>query len=309
MSTKIFLYDTTLRDGAQSEDVNLSATDKVRIARQLDYLGMDYIEGGWPGANPVETEFFNAMRGVGLRNAKLAAFGSTHHPSHTPETDPTLAALISSGARVAAVFGKSCPRHVEVALGISRERNLEIIGNSISFLKKNMEEAFFDAEHFFDGFKREPEYALAVLRTAWEHGVDCLVLCDTNGGTMPEEISSIIRTVRERLPHALLGIHAHNDCELAVANSLAAVNSGAIQVQGTVNGIGERCGNANLCSVIPNLQVKMKGFSCLSGASLTRLKSTAAFVSEVSNLRLSGGSPSWGTPRSPIRAECMSARS
>ncbi len=284
MSTKIFLYDTTLRDGAQSEDVNLSATDKVRIARQLDYLGMDYIEGGWPGANPVETEFFNAMRGVGLRNAKLAAFGSTHHPSHTPETDPTLTALISSGARVAAVFGKSCPRHVEVALGISRERNLEIIGNSISFLKKNMEEAFFDAEHFFDGFKRDPEYALAVLRTAWEHGAGCLVLCDTNGGTMPEEISSIIRTVRERLPHALLGIHAHNDCELAVANSLAAVNSGAIQVQGTVNGIGERCGNANLCSVIPNLQVKMKGFSCLSGASLTRLKSTAAFVSEVSNL-------------------------
>ena len=282
MSTKIFLYDTTLRDGAQSEDVNLSATDKVRIARQLDYLGMDYIEGGWPGANPVETEFFNAMRGVGLRNAKLAAFGSTHHPSHTPETDPTLTALISSGARVAAVFGKSCPRHVEVALGISRERNLEIIGNSISFLKKNMEEAFFDAEHFFDGFKRDPEYALAVLWTAWEHGADCLVLCDTNGGTMPEEISSIIRTVRERLPHALLGIHAHNDCELAVANSLAAVNSGAIQVQGTVNGIGERCGNANLCSVIPNLQVKMKG---------------------------SGGSPSWGTPRSPIRAECMSARS
>ena len=138
MSTKIFLYDTTLRDGAQSEDVNLSATDKVRIARQLDYLGMDYIEGGWPGANPVETEFFNAMRGVGLRNAKLAAFGSTHHPSHTPETDPTLTALISSGARVAAVFGKSCPRHVEVALGISRERNLEIIGNSISFLKKKL---------------------------------------------------------------------------------------------------------------------------------------------------------------------------
>lgn len=148
MSTKIFLYDTTLRDGAQSEDVNLSATDKVRIARQLDYLGMDYIEGGWPGANPVETEFFNAMRGVGLRNAKLAAFGSTHHPSHTPETDPTLTALISSGARVAAVFGKSCPRHVEVALGISRERNLEIIGNSISFLKKNMEEAFLTQNTF-----------------------------------------------------------------------------------------------------------------------------------------------------------------
>lgn len=229
MSTKIFLYDTTLRDGAQSEDVNLSATDKVRIARQLDYLGMDYIEGGWPGANPVETEFFKAMKDVELRNAKLAAFGSTHHPSSTPETDPTLNALVSSGARVAAIFGKSCPRHVEVALGISRERNLEIIGNSISFLKKNLEEAFFDAEHFFDGFKRDPEYALAVLRAAHEHGADCLVLCDTNGGTMPEEIGSIIRTVRERLPHAALGIHAHNDCELAVANSLAAVNSGAVQ--------------------------------------------------------------------------------
>ena len=245
---------------------------------------MDYIEGGWPGANPVETEFFKAMKDVELRNAKLAAFGSTHHPSSTPETDPTLNALVSSGARVAAIFGKSCPRHVEVALGISRERNLEIIGNSISFLKKNLEEAFFDAEHFFDGFKRDPEYALAVLRAAHEHGADCLVLCDTNGGTMPEEISSIIRTVRERLPHAALGIHAHNDCELAVANSLAAVNSGAVQVQGTVNGIGERCGNANLCSVIPNLQLKMEGFSCLSDASLTRLKSTAAFVSEVSNL-------------------------
>lgn len=284
MSTKIFLYDTTLRDGAQSEDVNLSATDKVRIARQLDYLGMDYIEGGWPGANPVETEFFNAMRDVVLRNAKLAAFGSTHHPSHAPETDPTLNALVSSGVRAATIFGKTCPRHVEVALGISRKRNLEIIGDSLSFLKKHLEEAFFDAEHFFDGFKRDPEYALAVLRSAHEHGADCLILCDTNGGTMPEEVGSIIRTVKECLPLASLGIHAHNDCELAVANSLAAVRNGAIQVQGTVNGIGERCGNANLCSVIPNLQIKMEGFDCLSPSSMTRLKPTAAFVSEVSNL-------------------------
>lgn len=284
MSTKIHLYDTTLRDGAQSEDVNLSATDKVRIARQLDYLGMDYIEGGWPGANPVETEFFKAMREVELKNARLAAFGSTHHPAHTPETDPTLNALVSCGARAATIFGKSCPRHVEVALGISRERNLEIIGDSIAFLKKHLPEVFFDAEHFFDGFKRDAEYALSVLQAAHEHGADCLILCDTNGGTMPEEIGSIIRTVKERLPQAVLGIHAHNDCELAVANSLAAVRSGATQVQGTVNGIGERCGNANLCSVIPNLQLKMGEFDCLSDASLTRLKSTAAFVSEVSNL-------------------------
>lgn len=284
MPAKIHLYDTTLRDGAQSEDVNLSATDKVRIARQLDYLGMDYIEGGWPGANPVETEFFKAMREVELKNAKLAAFGSTHHPARTPETDPTLNALISCGAQVATIFGKSCPRHVEVALGISRERNLEIIGDSVAFLKKHLTEVFFDAEHFFDGFKRDAEYALSVLQAAHEHGADCLILCDTNGGTMPEETGSIIRTVKERLPGAVLGIHAHNDCELAGANSLAAVMNGAVQVQGTVNGIGERCGNANLCSVIPNLQLKMGGFSCLSEISLTRLKSTAAFVSEVSNL-------------------------
>ncbi|MFR0849238.1 citramalate synthase [Akkermansia sp.] len=307
MPAKIHLYDTTLRDGAQSEDVNLSATDKVRIARQLDYLGMDYIEGGWPGANPVETEFFKAMREVELKNAKLAAFGSTHHPARTPETDPTLNALISCGAQVATIFGKSCPRHVEVALGISRERNLEIIGDSVAFLKKHLTEVFFDAEHFFDGFKRDAEYALSVLQAAHEHGADCLILCDTNGGTMPEETGSIIRTVKERLPGAVLGIHAHNDCELAVANSLAAVMNGAVQVQGTVNGIGERCGNANLCSVIPNLQLKMGGFSCLSEISLTRLKSTAAFVSEVSNLAPFRRQPFVGTPPSHTRAACVSA--
>lgn len=170
MSTKIFLYDTTLRDGAQSEDVNLSATDKVRIARQLDYLGMDYIEGGWPGANPGGDGIFQGHEDVELRNAKLAAFAARTIRPVRRETDPTLTPWFPAGARVAAIFGKSCPRHVEVALAISRERNLEIIGNSISFLKKNLEEAFFDAEHFFDGFKRDPEYALAVLRAAHEHG-------------------------------------------------------------------------------------------------------------------------------------------
>ena len=181
MSTKIFLYDTTLRDGAQSEDVNLSATDKVRIARQLDYLGMDYIEGGWPGANPVETEFFNAMRGVGLRNAKLAAFGSTHHPSHTPETDPTLAALISSGARVAAVFGKSCPRHVEVALGISRERNLEIIGEACNNVAKNHPDFAQKHAHVPWGFAYE-------MRNALAHGyftVDLGIVWQTVQNDMP----------------------------------------------------------------------------------------------------------------------------
>lgn len=284
MSNKISLYDTTLRDGAQSEDVNLSATDKIRIARQLDYLGMDYIEGGWPGANPVETEFFKAVRDVKFKHARLAAFGCTHHPSRSAEADPTLNALISCGAHTATIFGKSCPRHANVALDISRERNLEIIGSSVAFLKKHLPQVFFDAEHFFDGFKRDSEYALSVLKTAFESGADCLVLCDTNGGFLPEDIGAVMRAVRDRLPVAVLGIHAHNDCELAVANSLAAVMNGAVQVQGTVNGIGERCGNANLCSVIPNLRLKMPGFSCLSAAALTRLKSTAAFVAEVCNL-------------------------
>ncbi len=284
MAVKINIYDTTLRDGAQSEDVNLSASDKVRIAGRLDALGVDYIEGGWPDANPVETEFFKLMRGVTLKHAKLAAFGSTHHAANTPETDPTMQALVNSGARVATIFGKTCPRHVEVALGIGKERNLQIIGNSVAYLKARMDEVFFDAEHFFDGFKRDPEYALSVLRTAHEHGADVLTLCDTNGGTMPGEIAAIIGQVRAHLPAAVLGIHAHNDCELAVANSLIAVRSGATQVQGTINGIGERCGNANLCSVIPALQVKMQGYECLRPVSLGLLKSTAAFVSEVSNL-------------------------
>ncbi len=284
MSVKINIYDTTLRDGAQSEDVNLSASDKVRIARQLDALGVDYIEGGWPDANPVETEFFNLMRGVTLKHAKLTAFGSTHHAANTPETDPTMQALINCGAGVATIFGKTCPRHVEIALGISKERNLEIIGNSVSYLKAHLAEVFFDAEHFFDGYKRDADYALSVLKTAFEHGADTLVLCDTNGGTMPDEIGSIIEAVRQHLPQANLGIHAHNDCELAVANSLSAVRHGATQVQGTINGSGERCGNANLCSVIPALQIKMQGYDCLSPVSLSLLKSTAAFVSEVSNL-------------------------
>ncbi|MDO4410830.1 MAG: citramalate synthase [Akkermansia sp.] len=284
MAIKIDLYDTTLRDGAQSEDVNLSAADKVRIARELDFLGVDYIEGGWPDANPVETEFFRLMRDVELKNARLVAFGCTHHAGNSPENDPTMQALVSCGVRVATIFGKTCPRHVEVALGITKERNLEIVGNSVAYLKKHLDTVFFDAEHFFDGYHRDSAYAIKVLKAAYENGADCLILCDTNGGTMPDEISRVVAQVKENLPEARIGIHAHNDCELAVANSLAAVKAGATQVQGTMNGIGERCGNANLCSVIPNLQLKMEGYECLSGAALTRLKSTSAFVSEVSNL-------------------------
>lgn len=282
---QIKLYDTTLRDGAQSEDVNLSATDKLRIAEKLDALGLDYIEGGWPGANPIENKFFDGMKHRQLRYAKLAAFGSTHHHAQTPENDPTLTAIVSCGASVGTIFGKSCAEHVRIALGISCERNLEIVANSIGFLTQHLDEVFFDAEHFFDGFKRNPEYALAVLKTAWESGAQCLALCDTNGGSMPSEIEDIIKQVHSSLPQTVLGIHAHNDCELAVSNTLAAIRAGATQVQGTINGIGERAGNANLCSIIPNIILKSHGaFTCLPEGKLALLKESSAYVTEVANM-------------------------
>ncbi|SEH77994.1 citramal synth: citramalate synthase [Akkermansia glycaniphila] len=285
MPEKIHLYDTTLRDGAQSEDINLSTADKLRIAVRLDNLGIDYIEGGWPGANPIDTAFFEQIRKHPFEYARLAAFGSTHHASSTPENDKTLQAIATCGATVGTIFGKTCPQHVKIALGITRERNLEIIRDSIAYLKQNLHQAFFDAEHFFDGYKRDAEYALAALAAAHEGGADTLVLCDTNGGSMPEEITAIIRDVRARLPHAILGIHAHNDCELAVSNTLAAIHAGARQVQGTINGVGERCGNANLCSVIPNILLKTGGqCTCLPEGHLGRLKQTAAFVTDVANM-------------------------
>ncbi len=285
MPETILLYDTTLRDGAQSEDIQFSTTDKLRIADRLDRLGIDYIEGGWPGANAVDTAFFEQVKASPFRHAKLAAFGSTHHASVSPENDKTLQAVAASGASVATIFGKSSPEHAQIALGITNERNLEIIRDSIAWLKQRMSEVFFDAEHFFDGYRLDADYALAALRAAQEGGADALILCDTNGGNLPETVSAIIRSVCNSFPGAAVGIHAHNDCELAVANSLAAVNAGARQVQGTVNGIGERCGNANLCSVIPNILLKSGNrFACLSEGSLSLLKQTAAFVADTANM-------------------------
>jgi 2-isopropylmalate synthase len=288
----ITLYDTTLRDGAQCVDVDLSAQDKIKIALKLDALGIPYIEGGWPGANPVDDAFFREIAGYDLKHARVCAFGSTHHPSHNADNDPNLAALATSGVSVCTIFGKSWDRHVREALRIELPRNLEIIRDSVSFLCRHCGEVFFDAEHFFDGYTSDSAYATACLEAALDGGAQALVLCDTNGGRLPSEISHIVTAVKKKLPGATLGIHAHNDCELAVANSLAAVQAGARHVQGTVNGYGERCGNANLCSLIPLLEVKSGArFRCLPSGGLAELTATASYVAEVVNMPLFNRQP------------------
>jgi len=283
---KIAIYDTTLRDGTQAEEINLSTEDKVRIARKLDELGLDYIEGGWPGSNPTDRKFFKEIGGYEMKNSRIAAFGSTHQPAHSPESDPNLKALAESGAPVATIFGKSWDLHVTEALRVPLPRNLELISGSVGFLRPRFSEVFYDAEHFFDGFKDNPDYALETLRRAQEAGAHCLVLCDTNGGAMPAEIRRIVTAVRKALPEARLGIHAHNDSETAVAGTLEAVACGCVQVQGTMNGYGERCGNANLCSIIPNLELKSGGaYRCLPEGNLKHLTGVSNFVNEVANLR------------------------
>ncbi|MFW5734830.1 MAG: citramalate synthase [Oceanidesulfovibrio sp.] len=282
----IEIYDTTLRDGVQDVEINLSLTDKIRVAKALDGLGVHYIEGGWPGSNPTDKQFFKEMQSYELKHAKLAAFGSTHNPKNKAESDTNLKALIEAKPAVATIFGKSWDLHVNEALRIPLERNLEIIRNSIAFLKPHFEDVFFDAEHFFDGFKGDREYALETIRTAFEAGAGVLVLCDTNGGTLPDELRSICEVVRQELPEARFGIHTHNDSDTAVASSIEAVKAGATQVQGTINGYGERCGNANLCSVIPALELKCGGeFTCLPEGNLAQLTSVSQFVSEIANLR------------------------
>ncbi|MBI4654704.1 MAG: citramalate synthase [Nitrospirae bacterium] len=281
---KIEIYDTTLRDGAQSEDVSFSVEDKLRIAEKLDELGIHYIEGGWPGSNPRDAEFFKKARILKLKTSKLAAFGSTHRASLKVNNDPSIKAILAAKTPVVTIVGKTWDFHVKEALRIPLSQNLDLIHNSIAYLKKRIPKVFFDAEHFFDGYKANPEYAFKVLESARSAGADCLVLCDTNGGTMPHEIEDIVKKTLKRFGTSSIGIHAHNDSECAVANSIIAVKLGALQVQGTINGLGERCGNANLISVIPNLKLKLN-YEYITDSKLRKLKEVSRFVTEIANLR------------------------
>jgi 2-isopropylmalate synthase len=283
-SSEVMIYDTTLRDGTQGERINFSAEEKLRIVRRLDEMGFHYIEGGWPGSNPKDVRFFEMAKGYTFRHARLAAFGSTRKPGVRPENCRNLRALLKAETPTIAIFGKSWDLHVTEILGITLDDNLEIIRDSVSFLKGKGREVIFDAEHFFDGYLQNPAYALATLEAALAAGSDRIVLCDTNGGTLPHDLTTAVLDAASVIPPERLGIHTHNDCGLAVANSLAAVRAGVTMVQGTVNGYGERCGNADLTSVIGNLQLKMNR-QCLPEASLRQLTNLSYFISDVANVR------------------------
>ncbi len=280
----ILLYDTTLRDGTQGEKINFSAQDKLRIVRKLDDLGIHYIEGGWPGANDKDREFFESARSLKFKNSKLTAFGATRRHGSTVKNDKSLNGIVACGAPAAAIFGKTWDLHVQKILKVTLKENLDIIRESVEYLKSHGLEVLYDAEHFFDGYKENKEYALSTLRAALAGGADVLVLCDTNGGTLTHEVESMIKEVRSALGGSVrLGIHTHNDANLAVANAIAAVRAGAVIVQGTINGYGERCGNADLCSIIPVLKLKM-GIPCISNKNLKKLRAVSLFVSETANL-------------------------
>jgi len=286
----VLVYDTTLRDGTQGEQISFSAEEKLRIARRLDDMGFQYIEGGWPGSNPKDMRFFEMAQDVTFKNARLAAFGSTHRPDLSVEKCPNIQALLDADTPVVTIFGKSWDLHAVEILGVSLEENLSIISNSVSYLKSKEKEVIYDAEHFFDGYKNNTEYACNTLKKALAAGADFIVLCDTNGGTLPWEVETIIKDVMSFISPDLLGIHAHNDSGLATANSLIAVQAGVRQVHGTINGYGERCGNANLCSIIPNLKIKM-GINCVSNEQLQRITEVSRYISEVANLPLHAGLP------------------
>jgi len=281
---KVFIYDTTLRDGSQSARINYSVEDKLMIAKKLDEAGVDYIEGGWPmkGVNQKDFDFFKKASAMKFKNAKLAAFGSTRRAKNSVKDDPTLNSLLDAGTKVITIFGKSWSLHAEKVLNISLEENLRIIRESVSYLKDKKREVIFDAEHFFDGYKDNPEYAMKCLLAAEDAGADCICLCETNGGALPHEMDEITKAVKS-VVRAKLGIHTHNDSELAVANSIIAVRNGFDQVQGTINGFGERSGNANLISIIPALTLKM-GIRTLPDKSIRKLTELSHFVYETANI-------------------------
>lgn len=279
---QVKIYDTTLRDGTQGEKVSLSVEDKLKIAKRLDEFGVDYIEGGWPGSNPKDLEFFQKVKELKLKKAIIVAFGSTRRANTKPEEDLTLQSLVAAETKAVAIFGKSWDFQVVWALNTTLEENLRMIEESVAYLKSRGKEVIYDAEHFFDAYKENKEYALETLMAAERGGADVLALCDTNGGTLPWEIGKIIEEIKPYLK-TTLGIHTHNDGEMAVANSLSAVVAGTTQVQGTMNGYGERCGNANLCSIIPALQLKMD-LECLEPGSLKKLTEISRYISELANL-------------------------
>jgi len=290
---QILLYDTTLRDGTQGENISFTADEKLNIAVMLDDLGMHYIEGGWPGSNPKDKQFFDLAKRTKFKNSRLSAFGSTRRSGISPEDDPNLKALIESGTAVLTVFGKSWSLHIEEIMGNTLKENLEMIKETVEYLKHNDREVIYDAEHFFDGYKANSEYALKTLVAAAEGGADIITLCDTNGGTLPFEIENAVTDVQNTLSEyrmknkqgkpVRIGIHAHNDCGLAVANSITAVRAGAVMVQGTINGYGERCGNTDMTSVIPILCFKMKR-PCFQDENLAKLTRLSRFVGETANM-------------------------
>ena len=287
--SSVQLYDTTLRDGAQTEGISYSVPDKLRIAQKLDELGLAYIEGGWPGSNPKDGEFFRRARRLRLSAATLVAFGSTRRPRLSAGRDPNLKALLAAHTSVVTIFGKSWDLHVRDVLGTTLNENLKMIEDSVSFLKSRGVRVFYDAEHFFDGWRANRAYALDTIKAAQEAGAEAIILCDTNGGNLAPDLTSVIGEVRGRL-RAPLGIHAHNDCGVAVANSVASVVAGVQQVQGTINGYGERCGNADLTSIIPILVLK-RGIPCLPVEKLKELTEVSHFVAEVSNMVQRPGQP------------------
>jgi 2-isopropylmalate synthase len=292
--TRITLYDTTLRDGSQGEGVNFSLQDKLVITEGLDDLGIDYIEGGYPLSNPKDEAYFRKVRDLPLSHSKIVAFGMTRRRDIAAEDDAGMKALAASGAHAVTIVGKASDLHVREVLGVSLEENLRMIADSVAFCRSQVGEVIHDAEHFFDGFKRNPDYALRTLQAAAEAGASWIVLCDTNGGSLPEEVAAAVAQVRA-VVGVPLGIHPHNDGELAVANALAGVREGVRQVQGTINGIGERCGNVDLCSVVGNLALKYQGFDMLRPDSLAKLTEFSRFVYETANLNLRPGQPFVGS--------------
>jgi len=284
---RVSIYDTTLRDGTQGENVNFSVEDKIRIARRLDEFGIDYIEGGWPGSNPRDRDFFEAAKSLDLKHAKLAAFGSTRHVKNKVEEDENVRQLIESETPVVTIFGKSWNLHTERALRVSEEQNLEMIESTVAYLKSQGREVVYDAEHFFDGYEGSRDFALRTLEAAKKGGADILVLCDTNGGTLTGRLSEVVSDVIENLGGPI-GIHTHNDSEVAVANAIAAVELGCSQVQGTMNGYGERCGNSNLVSAIAGLQLKLK-HECVPAEKLPQLTKLANYIADTANLQVPNG--------------------